>query len=255
MTKKEKIAISISNDLIKTIDTKIDGNILRSRSQAIEFFLYKGLKEVSVDTAVILLSRSHQECALKDINGKSLIRNQIAFFEKYGVKKIFIVTQHSSKVNKLAEEVSGSGVRIFEKELKGNAEALQAIKDKISENNFIVMSGDILNSFDLRKMIDKHIDSNKLATMGLMSRDKPSMYGAVVLDGDLIIDFKEKSKDSQSHVVNAGIYCFKPNIFNFIDPKDTSLEKHVFPRIAKNNQLVGFFTHGNYIHVPEVKTG
>jgi NDP-sugar pyrophosphorylase family protein len=107
------------------------------------------------------------------------------------------------------------------------------------------MSGDTYNNFDLIKMINKHLALNKLATMGLMTREKSSEYGTAILDGDFIIDFQEKTKKISSHIVNAGIYIFKPEVFELIQ---TSLEKELFPKLAKIKELVGFFTYGEYEH-------
>jgi NDP-sugar pyrophosphorylase family protein len=109
------------------------------------------------------------------------------------------------------------------------------------------MSGDTYNNFDLLKMIKKHSDTDKVATMGLMTREKIGNYGTAILDGDFIVDFQEKPKHHSTNIVNAGIYIFKPEIFEFIE-HNSSLEKNVFPRLAKLKQLVGFFTYGEYIH-------
>ena len=109
------------------------------------------------------------------------------------------------------------------------------------------MSGDTYNNFDLAKMIKKHSASEKLATMGLMTREKSSSYGTAILDGDLVVDFEEKPKHSSTNIVNAGIYIFKPEIFELFDGV-VSLEKDLFPRIARLKQLAGFFTYGEYLH-------
>ena len=246
---KSKMAISVDNPLLKLVDSKVDGSVIRSRSQAIEFFLKKGLQEQSVSVAVLLLKGEHQENAIKEIKGGSLIRQQIEFFANHGIKTIYIVTQHTKNMNQLLNEISDSkiNVEIVEKQAKGNAEALMAVKEKIN-SNFIAMSGDTYNNFDLLKMINKHIDSDKMATMGLMTREKTSQYGTAILDGDLIIDFQEKPKHYSTNIVNAGIYIFKPEVFEFIE-KDFSLEKNLFPKLAKLKQLVGFFTYGEYIHL------
>lgn len=74
---KSKIAISVDNSLLKLVDSKVDGSMIRSRSQAIEFFLKKGLQEQSVNVAVLLLKGEHQEPALKEVKGNSLIKQQI----------------------------------------------------------------------------------------------------------------------------------------------------------------------------------
>ncbi len=245
---KSKIAISIDNSLLKLVDSKIDKSVIRSRSQAIEYFLKKGLQEQSVNVAVLLLKGSHQVAALKDVKGTSLIKQQINFFSKHGVKMVYIVTQHTHNINQLLAETSNSkiNVELIEKQVKGNADALQAIKEKV-DNSFVVMSGDTYNNFDLFKIIKKHIESEKLATMGLMTREKISSYGTAILDGDLIIDFQEKPKHYSTNIVNAGIYIFKPEVFELFEDVN-SLEKDLFPKLARIKQLIGFFTYGEYMH-------
>jgi len=258
---KSKIAISLDNSILKLIDSKIDKSIIRSRSQAIEYFLKKGLQEQSVSTAVLLLKGEHQSFSLKQIKGMSLIKQQIDFFSKHGIKALYIVTQHTKNMNLLLDEISEAkiNVEIIERQAKGNADALKAVKDQIS-NNFVVMSGDTYNNFDLLKMIKKHIESEKLATMGLMTREKTSSYGTAILDGDLIIDFEEKPKHYSTNIVNAGIYIFKPEVFELFESDVSefarahshstvvSLEKDLFPKLARLKQLIGFFTYGEYVH-------
>ena len=247
--KKAKIAISLDNSLLKLIDSKVDGSVIRSRSQAIEYFLKKGLQEQSVSVAVLLLKGGHQVFALKNIKGASLIKQQMDFFSKYGIKTVYIVTQHTKNINLLLNEISDVkiNVEIIEKISKGNADALEAVKKKIS-NSFVAMSGDTYNDFDLLKMIKKHMESEKLATMGLMTREKTTSYGTAILDGDLIVDFQEKPRHYSTSIVNAGIYIFKPEIFELFENVN-SLEKDLFPKLARLKQLVGFFTYGEYLHV------
>jgi NDP-sugar pyrophosphorylase family protein len=247
--KKAKIAISVDNSLLKLIDSKVDGSVIRSRSQAIEYFLKKGLQEQSVSVAVLLLKGEHQVFALKNIKGASLIKQQMEFFSKYGIKTVYIVTQHTKNINLLLNEISDVkiNVEIIEKISKGNADALEAVKKKVS-NSFVAMSGDTYNDFDLLKMIKKHMESEKLATMGLMTREKTTSYGTAILDGDLIVDFQEKPRHYSTNIVNAGIYIFKPEVFELFENVN-SLEKDLFPKLARLKQLAGFFTYGEYLHV------
>lgn len=247
--KKPKIAISLDQNLLNLIDSKVDGSVMRSRSQAMEFFLRKGLQEQSINTAVLLIKGEHQKNSLKNLRGKALIKTQIEFFEKYGINNVYIVTQHTKNISLLLNEISGSNINaeIIETDARGNAEALKAIKDKV-KNSFVAMSGDTYNNFDLLKMIKKHLEIDKLATMGLMTREKTAAYGTAILDGDLIIDFQEKPKQSSTNIVNAGIYIFKPEVFELFG-NVSSLEKDLFPKLARLKQLVGFFTYGEYEHL------
>ena len=186
--------------------------MIRSRSQAIEYFLRKGLNEDAVLDAVLLLRGTQQDVALRNFKGKSLIKNQVEFFAKNGIKKIYLLTQNPGK--ELREELVDSNVEIIEGSIRGNASSLNVLRNRL-KNNFVVMSGDTFNSFDLMKMVNKHNSVNKLCTMGLMTREKSNEYGTAILDGDFIVDFKEKTKTLSSHIVNAGIYIFKPGIFEY----------------------------------------
>ncbi|MBW2976420.1 hypothetical protein KY347_03165 [Candidatus Woesearchaeota archaeon] len=246
--KKSKVAVSMDKNLLDLVDGKVDGSVIRSRSQAVEFFLRKGLQEQSINTAVLLIKGEHQMNMLNKIKGKSLIKNQIDFFALYGISQVYIVTQHSKNINLLLNEISDAriNVEIIEKEARGNAQALKALKEKI-KNSFVVMSGDTYNNFDLLKMIRKHLEMDKIVTMGLMTREKTSGYGTAILDGDFIVDFQEKPKQSSTNIVNAGIYIFKPEVFELFD-NASSLEKDLFPKLARLKQLIGFFTYGEYEH-------
>ena len=247
--KKPKIAISLDKNLLDLVDSKVDGSVIRSRSQAVEFFLRKGLQGQSINTAVLLIKGDHQANMLKKLKGKSLIRNQLDFFSRHGINNVFIVTQHNKDVDKLLNETSdvNINVEIIETNAKGNAQALESVKDKI-KNSFVVMSGDTYNNFDLMKMVKKHLEMDKLATMGLMTREKTSGYGTAILDGDFVVDFYEKPKQSSTHIVNAGIYVFKPEIFELFENVN-SLEKDLFSKLARMKQLLGFFTYGEYEHL------
>jgi len=247
--KKEKIAISLDGELLRLIDSKVDKEIIRSRSQAIEIYLKKGLTENGTSVAVLMLKGSHQKFAIRKFEHEILIRKQARFFSRHGIKQICLVTQRSPYLMQLTHEIKEAEIpiNIFEKDAKGNAQALYSLKNILREP-FVVMSGDTYNEFDLKQMIKKHQESGKIATMGLMLREKPGEFGNVILDGDFIVDFEEKPKKSKSFIVNAGIYIFQPSIFEYISDRTASLENDLFPFLAKNHQLVGFFTHGVYHH-------
>ena len=151
--------------------------------------------------------------------------------------KLFLNLLSDAKVN----------VEIIEKNIKGNANVLMAIKDKL-KGNFIVMSGDTYNNFELNKMVKKHIEMDKMITMGLMTRTETGMYGTAILDGEYIIDFQEKPKQSSTNIVNAGIYIFKKEVFELFEIVN-SLERDLFSKLARMKQLIGFFTYGEYMHL------
>jgi NDP-sugar pyrophosphorylase family protein len=245
---KQKIAISVDAPLLHTIDGKVDGQVIRSRSQAIEYFLRKGLREELLSTAVIMIKGDHQHHLLSAFKGKTLLEAQLDFFKKSGFSTVLIVTQHTKQSTELLEICSRAplSVEIIESEAKGNARALLTLKNRI-KGLFLVMSGDTYNNFDIAKMIKKQHSLDSLAVMGLMTRAHTEGYGTAILDGDYVVEFAEKPKESSTTIVNAGVYLFKQEIFEMMEHAD-SLERDIFPKLARLKQLVGFFTYGEYEH-------
>ncbi len=207
--KKEKIAISIDKGILEAVDSNIDGILIRSRSQAIEAILSRGLKMTFIDTAVILLHPKHIKLALKKIDGATLILRQTEFFKSNLIKSIKIATGFGDEVEQLMEELKGdASVEVVQSRAEGNANALFTLKDSLPEN-FVVMSGDVFNDFSIQGMIKEHIEKGRFVTMGLMTKEKTSDYGTAILDGNMIVEFSEKSKHADAHVVNAGVYVFR----------------------------------------------
>ena len=250
--KKEKIAISIDKPLLDLVDSKVDGSIIRSRSQAIEFFLKKGVGEQTIKDAIILVHKKDVNVLLKNFKGSSLIKMHLDFLKENGIEKVFLVTEHSDKINELIKETNDSKVKvtyIYEKKSAGTAAALYLVKDYI-KGSFVVVNGDTYNEFNLRKMINKHSEENKIATIGLITSKNPSRFSSVTLEGDNVIFIKDKEKKTDSFIINAGIYIFKMDIFNYLKNKN-SLESGVLPELTQLNELQGYFTYGEYIHFAE----
>ncbi|MBI4895953.1 MAG: hypothetical protein HY832_00180 [Candidatus Aenigmarchaeota archaeon] len=246
---KDKIAISLSSDVLQQVDAQIDGVFVRSRSHAIEVLIKKGLESRIVDTAVLLIKKEHQKMSLSKFKDSTLLDTQLQLFSSCGIKHMFIVTQPSALVAQMKKQLVALKIPVEIKETSAekNADALKILKKQI-HGDFVVMSGDTYNSFDFGKMIEKHLQKNVLATMGLLSHKNPQRYGSVILDGDMIVKFQEKS--SISNIINAGIYIFKPEVFRVMSDC-SSLEFDLFPRLANIRQLVGHFTMGEYVHVSE----
>jgi len=235
---KNKIAISISGEILQEIDKIIDGTSVRSRSQAIEILIKKGLGENVVDMAVLLYSKEHEKIAGTKFKESTVLEKQIDFLRKNGINKIYVLTQGTIEIN---------SAEILKTKEKNNGDALRDLKSA-PKDSFVVMSGDTFNNFDLHAMINKHLKSGKLATIGLMSSPVPVKYGNAILEGDLVMAFSEKPKIPTSHIVNSGIYIFKQETLAMMKG---SIERNVLPELAKKRELIGYFTMGEYIHFGE----
>lgn len=249
---KEKIAISLDKPLLDMIDAMIDGTNLRSRSQAIEKLLKLGIEQEYAKSAVILIRDKDQHLLLKEINGKPLMMHHLELLYKAGIKKPYLITKQTELIDQILAVTKDAKLKlewIDEKDTQGNAQALLKAKPFL-KTHFVVMLGDTYNHFDLKKMIIFHLQKDKLATVGLITHPKPSLYSSVELEGDRIVAFRNK-KDSKSYIIDAGIYIFKPLIFKYFDFTTRSFERDVLPQLCEKEEIDGYFTFGEYTHMGE----
>jgi NDP-sugar pyrophosphorylase family protein len=100
----------------------------------------------------------------------------------------------------------------------------------------------------------QHIKSKAEATILVTKVEDPSKYGVVVHDAANKIErFVEKPKEFVGDEINAGIYCCSPEILNRIQPRPTSIEKEVFPEVAKDGKLYCMSLSGYWMDVGQVR--
>lgn len=247
---KKKIAISLSKPVLEAIDVVAESRGI-SRSRHMEALLRRGMEAEGAGRAILMLRKEHHRAALSGYKGATLLSAQAGFFRRSGISDVCVLTQRGPMLAALEKECGAAGLKVVVTSKSGNAEALRDMCNELS-GDFVVMSGDVYNDFDLRKMIERHKQHNATATMGLMSRTEPAQYGSALLNGDMITNFQEKPRTALSHIVNAGIYVFKTVVFEAM--KDcASLERDLFPKLARSGQLAGYFTMGEYFHAQEAR--
>ena len=98
-------------------------------------------------------------------------------------------------------------------------------------------------------MLEQHRSSGVIGTIGLKEVEDPRQYGVVLLDGNKIIKFVEKSSNPPSNVISSGYYILNEKIFDFIPDKDFIMfETDVFPGLARRGLLGGFLSEGLWFY-------
>jgi mannose-1-phosphate guanylyltransferase len=136
----------------------------------------------------------------------------------------------------------------------GTAGPIRKAKKLIGENEpFLVLNGDLITDIRYGEMIRSHIEGKAFATIALHEVEDPSRYGVAELtDTNQITRFVEKpTKGTEpSKLINAGIYVLSPKIFDYIPSgRAVSMEREVFPRLAKENRLYGHKADGLWIDI------
>jgi len=118
---------------------------------------------------------------------------------------------------------------------------------------FIAMNGDVIAQIDIREMVRHHEQSEALITDALHEVEDPTRFGVVQMDTrnriELFIE-KPNRRAAPSRLVNAGIYAIEPEVLRLIPGnRKVSLEREVFPALAKERRLYGFKFSGYWFDI------
>ena len=263
MKPKRRITITLDENLLKRIDKLIDKERIRNRSHAVEFLISQNLMP-KINQAVILAAGKGVRWrpltyeipkALIPIQGKPILEQTINSLRDYGLENIFLVV---GTLAKKIKEYFGDGrhlgvnlTYIEDKKEKGTGPALKITQPLLKKETFLLWYVDELAEIDLNDFVDFHKKHKGLATVALSSVADPLGLGTVKLQGPRITEFLEKPKKKviKSYIVNAGIFLFEPEIFNYIKPKTISLEKEVFPELVAEGKLYGYLFSGKWFDI------
>lgn len=259
---KERITITLDDKLIKQIDKRINGTIIKNRSQQIELLLRKALGIDIPDKAVILVGGKGTRLrpltyklpkVLLEVKGKSVIEHLFDLLKKYGIRDIILCVGYmKEKIKEYLGDGSKFGVNITyveEEKPLGTAGPLKLAKQYLN-SSFIVSNGDELKDINIPRMYRLHKRKNALATVALTTVSDPSHYGVAKVDGSRILDFIEKPKlEAPSNLINAGFYILEPEVIDLIPDGFSMLEKDVFPQLARKGRLRGFPFHGQWFDI------
>jgi mannose-1-phosphate guanylyltransferase len=118
---------------------------------------------------------------------------------------------------------------------------------------FMVLNGDIFADLSYRQLINTHRKSGALATIALCTVEDPCNFGvAELVNGNRIRRFIEKpaNHEAPSNLINAGVYVLSPEVFDYIpDGRAVSIEREIFPKLAKEGKLRGYCTEGLWMDI------
>ncbi len=261
---RERLTITLRSDLVKALDGEIDGDRLRNRSHAIEYFLSRslGLKAVKVlilaggEPVYFDSEKKALPKAMVKIAGKPLLEQTL---QRLKAAKLTDVCISLGKGGNIIEEYFGDGGQMGmsityihqSKTNQGNAQPVLQVKEYF-RHSFLLIYGDVLSDIDYGDFVEFHRSQKAAAcTMALASVDTVSMWGVAKLQGNRIVAFEEKPQNPKtfSRLINAGIYVIEPEFFSFVSPKANKLESDIFPRLAEEGRLFGYPYQGLWLDI------
>ncbi|MBA2752645.1 MAG: nucleotidyltransferase family protein, partial [Actinobacteria bacterium] len=156
------------------------------------------------------------------VANRPMMEHILRLLKKHGFEDIVVTLAVNPQViTNYFGDGSEFGVRIAyatEETPMGTAGSVLNARDELDER-FLVISGDVLTSTDLSKVVAFHEEKEALVTIGLKAMDNPLEFGIVITRDDGSIErFLEKPSWGEvfSDAVNTGVYVLEPEIFDFI---------------------------------------
>ncbi|PIR61456.1 MAG: hypothetical protein COY81_00385 [Candidatus Pacebacteria bacterium CG_4_10_14_0_8_um_filter_43_12] len=249
---KTRLTITLSPDLLDSVDLLVDKKTIRNRSHAIEHLIRQSLG-VNVTTAMILAGGTHRgknNPLIKKIEGVDLFFHQIEHLKQFGIKRVIVCL---NKLDRPLAKRFGSGsehglqiLYSYEAKPLGTAGALKNASHLISDQKTVlIVHGDVLTSLSIDDLIKFHLTEDTEVTMAVKPNLGKKELGQVYLQGSRVMTFAKIGVESEISITNTGVYVLNLSVLKTILPNTVSfLESDVFPQLAQANKLRAFIYQG-----------
>jgi len=191
------------------------------------------------------------------VAGRPMLEWTIDNLRKEGVDEIILAVNYLADMLRRHFKTRFNGMRIRYSidptPLGTGGPIRQAQRLLGNSETFLAMNGDILSEAPVKSMLQAHRETGAVVTIALHKVEDPSRFGVAKMANQTRIEaFIEKPKKSNapSSWINAGIYVMEPTVFDYIDAgKKVSVEREVFPILAKMKKLHGFKYDGPWFDI------
>lgn len=154
---------------------------------------------------------------LHPLNDRPMIHYVVDVAEAINSEKTVLIIGHKRELVKEMTADRGVEYAVQDPQL-GTGHAVMQTQPNFEsyEGNVLVLSGDVplLRAESIQKLIDYHVENDRLATLLTAEMEDPTGYGRVVRDaeGNVAKIVEEKDADEETRKIkeiNVGIYIFK----------------------------------------------
>lgn len=187
----------------------------------------------------------HVPKPLLPVGNKPIIEVVIDKLIKEGFKRFIITLGYKGDMIK-ARLGNGRdrGVQISyttEDKPLGTIGALTLIAE-IPQDPFLVINGDVLTDQDLREILNHHVRTQALVTIGITRYGEHSRFGHIQRNGGILSEIEEKPL--VYYEIGAGIYVMSPEVIKII-PKDCFFDfPDLINKIEERNRINCFEING-----------
>ncbi len=184
---------------------------------------------------------ANQPKPLLPVANRPIMEHVLRLLRRHGLDETIVTVQYlASLVRGYFGDGSDLGMRLsYATELVplGTAGSVKNAASALSDDTFLVISGDALTDIDLSAVIRAHRDKGALVTVCLSRVPDPQEFGIVVTDEQGQVErFVEKPTWGQvvTDTVNTGIYVMEPEVFAHVaSGRVVDWSADVFPALVE----------------------
>jgi mannose-1-phosphate guanylyltransferase/phosphomannomutase len=187
------------------------------------------------------------------VMNRPMMEHTIVSLSELGIKEFIVLLYFKPEIIKdYFKDGSAWGINItyvVPDDDYGTAGAVKKAQEYIGDENFIIISGDLVTDFDFQKIFDYHKSKNSKLTITLTSVENPLEFGVVIANNEGKIEkFLEKPSWGEvfSDTINTGIYIIEPEILNYIPNNENfDFAKDLFPMLMRKGiDLIAGYADG-----------
>jgi NDP-mannose synthase len=149
---------------------------------------------------------------------------------------------HAELIQTFCGDGSRFGLRItyvHEDEPLGTAGPLSLLRGQLADEDFLLLNGDILTTFDFRRLIEFRRDGGFDVAVGFTRHVYESPFGVLSLDGDRVLGIDEKPSLKQD--VSAGIYALRSDVPDHVSAHSFLTIPQLIDTLLASGRSVGAF--------------
>jgi glucose-1-phosphate cytidylyltransferase len=201
-----------------------------------------------------------------EIGGRPLLWHIMTHYASHGIGEFFVALGYKGEVVKqyfldyhtllgsMTVRLASGEVEMLEKEPEdwcvhlvdtGGETAtggrVKRLERWLGGETFMLTYGDGVSDVDLHDLVSFHRSSGCVATVTAVRPQ--ARFGGLRLADALVTEFVEKPQTGEGWI-NGGFFVFEPEIFDYLDGDETSLEADALERLAAESQLAAYRHEG-----------
>ena len=256
---KEKVAITLDDALLSSLDSLVDNGVGKNRSQIIEAFLREHMMERTSIGAIIFAhdvkwdhgTYTHDipKCLL-DIEGKPVLFYQLRSMSQAGVRTVRICIDTGktdicrARLDGLFPHMDIAYIEMDASYRTGRALRL-ALEEPMAVDYLLITNGDTyMPGIDIREYLIHHQEHHADWSFVLKYiRTNAEKYGNALIRGNTVIEFVDTpaTPNGYQYLTNCGWYITSPQFYQSLAYDGEHIETDLFyrlPNIAKTNAYI-----------------